>query len=288
MNNLNKYIHDETPRRGSLKMRLSAIALVASGMFNATEADAARNFVIKAGQTLAITSQTRFDDFYNQMVLEDGARLIIEVPNVVFHVGELIIGNDVRIIGNGKDGANGAHGKGEKPTAGVGHGGWPGENGEAGQNGQPGANFEVIAGTLRPIGVNFRVELQGGNGGNGGNGSAGGHGGTASCIEVSGDGGPGGKGGRGGDGGDSGKFSIRFSSYSGPARLFLMDPDIFIVDGGAAGLGGSRGGGGHGGRGVDCPFFLGGSRGGGRVGGDGLPGQMGKRGTRSPPEIKPI
>lgn len=264
------------------------IAIAIGWLFTVPAAEAARNFIVRAGETIVINPETKLDDFYNKMALEDGARLVIETPSVRFNVGELKIGNNVQIIGNGRDGEDGTDAKSDKPTTGVGHGGWPGDHGLPGQDGWPGADFAIYAGTLYPIGANLRIELHGGDGGDGGSGGHGGHGGTASCHEVSGDGGNGGNGGRAGSGGNGGKLSIRFSSYSGLASSLVLAPDTFKVHGGAAGNPGALGGGGHGGRGADCPFFLGGARAGGRVGGNGRPGEKGQPGTRKVPEIKPI
>lgn len=287
MNVLKNYTYRDA-YRSKLMTQLSGITLAIGGLFATPGAEAARDFVIPPDKTVVIAQETKLDGFYNRMILGDGARLIIEAPNVFFKVGELKIGNRVQIIGNGNDGADGADAKSDKPTTGVGHGGWPGDSGKPGQNGQPGANLTIIAGTLYPIGANFQVELQGGDGGNGGDGGQGGHGGTASCHEVSGDGGNGGDGARAGDGGKGGTLSIQFSSYSGAASFYVIHPDTFLVDGGAPGEPGASGGGGHGGRGADCPFFLGGARGGGRVGGNGQPGEKGRPGGHSTPEIKPI
>lgn len=265
-----------------------ALVFIVSTLSATTVVNAASNFVVNAGETVVIAPGTRLDGFYNSLVLEDNAQLIINVSNVVFKVGEIKIGNGVRIIGNGRDGVDGTSANSNKPTTGLGDGGWPGDDGSPGSDGKPGADLTIIAGKLYPIGSNFRVELKGGDGGNGGNGGGGGQGGPAECHQVAGDGGPGGNGAHGGNGGRGGKFLLQFAGYSGQTNFFIMDPDTFLVDGGQAGLGGALGGGGHGGDGVNCPFFLGGARGGGGVGGNGRRGTNGRSGARSSPEIRPI
>jgi hypothetical protein len=267
---------------------LKLVAIAGAGLLLAPAVQAARVFEVRAGETVVITPETKIDQYYNSLILREGSRLVIKVPNLVLKVGEIQIGDNVQILGNGRDGVDGPNAKSDKPTAGLGDGGWPGDNGGAGSPGESGATVTLITGRLLPIGSNFRVELKGGAGGRGGDGGQGGHGGPAECHQVAGDGGPGGDGRAGGAGGSGGKFTLLFSSYGGQAAFLVLGPDKFLVEGGAGGEGGSKGAGGHGGDGVNCGPLLGGARPGGGGGGDGKAGERGRAGVRGLAEIRPI
>lgn len=258
---------------------LTVAALFAHGVVHA-----ASDFIVKKGETFEITPAVTLNVHYNRLILEDEATLIVRVPDVKFNAGELKIGNNVVIMGNGVNGVDGKS-PADKGGVGLGNGGWPGDNGGAGTDGTTGANVAFVAGTLRPIGSNLRVELRGGQGGDGGAGGAGGRGGSAECHQRAGDGGNGGNGGPAGRGGDGGKFSIKFSSFQGEATFMVLDADTFNLSGGAAGTAGARGGGGHGGDGCDCPVWLGGARSGGGVGGNGRPGAASSAGVTRKPDI---
>ena len=261
-----------------------AIAAACAGSY--LPAEAAESFVARTGETVVINSASKLPLFFNSFTLQDNSTLVVEGRDLSVSVGELTIGNKVRIIGNGKDGADGQDAPSNKPTTGQGDGGWPGDNGGHGTSGQNAANISFVAGVLRPIGENFVVQLRGGKGGDGGDGGQGGHGGPAECHQRAGDGGPGGRAGNAGSGGNGGKFSLRFSNYLGKAAPIVLGPDNFDVDGGDKGARGKPGGGGHGGDGVNCfPF---GATGGGGVGGSGDQGAPGVPGKRQPPVIQAI
>jgi hypothetical protein len=178
-----------------------AFTLAVSLICTPSPGQAAEYFRVRAGETVVIAPGTRLAGYYNEFILEDGAKLVINKPAVEFRIGELRIGNNVQILGSGADGKHGADGLNDKAETSTGDGGYEGNWGIPGSSGRNGANVAFIAGTLRPIGANFHVDLTGGNGGNGGAGGQGGKGGQASCTERAGDGGTGGKGGDAGDGG---------------------------------------------------------------------------------------
>jgi hypothetical protein len=250
------------------------------------------DFIVKAGQTRVLDQSTILEPFYGRFVLERGSTLQLRgsTPRAVkafnFDVGELLIADEVTILGNGEHGANGKSKTGiVKPQTGIGDGGYDGDNGDPGQPGSHACDFRVTAVLLHPIGRHFRVELKGGDGGDGGDGGHGGMGGNAGCPQRAGDGGTGGRGGDGGSAGRGGEFLIQASSYDGTDRPLEPTPDQFDVRGGNGGWPGSGGHGGHGGDGTHCGPWGTGYIGGGSAGGNGPRGKRGAGGETKQPRI---
>ncbi|MHA4868680.1 hypothetical protein ACXZ1M_13370 [Duganella sp. PWIR1] len=245
----------------------------------------ATDFVVHRGSPVTLDANSVIELYYNRFVLQSGAKLILKRLSSDFKVGELIIEDDVEILGAGKSGVHGPDGVSDKVQAGIGDGGWPGNPGGHGTNGSPGSSIAITAVSMHAIGRNFQVDLRGGDGGHGGHGGNGGMGGNAGCPQKGGDGGPGGDGGNGGDGGPGGKFIVTASSYIPGGALPEPTPDLFLVKGGAGGRGGQPGSGGHGGDATTCGPWGTLQVDGGGPGGSGRPGKRGRGGETHRPVI---
>ena len=233
------------------------------------------DFTIPAGtqKTLVLAEQTLSLKTFN---LGDDCTIIIPstMSGWTVTADDVTIGKNVRIIGQGTNGASGANGTYGAIGASC-QMGMNGAVGGNGSNGVPGKNVSLTL-RIRKIG-SLTINVIGGMAGNGGAGGNGGKGGNATCSCDAGTGGNGGNGGRGGNGGSGGNVTILYSSIGNVA----VSNSNFIIQnfGGANGMGKNGGYAGYGGTGGGCsdPKAL--VRPAGASGKNGIPGLQGSRGA---------
>lgn len=185
-----------------------------------------------------------------RLLLEDGAtlRLAPGLQRLELRAEQAWIGDGVRILARGEDGAPGA---GAVPTTAIGGctDGTDGADGGNGQNGGKGTDLQLLLG-LQSFG-SLLLDSRGGAGGSGGRGADGGDGSSDERC-AGGQGGAGGRGGDGGAGGRGGEVLLRYWSLSAEGFIPISNygPGVQVLNGGgagaAAGAGGAPGQGGQG------------------------------------------
>jgi len=267
-------------------MRCAAALLLGGGLLHSA---LATDLQVPAGQTHRLEpalAEARFSTWR----LGDGATLILPegVAQWRWQVERAEIGEGVRILGAGSNGAAGADGedrRGRAPSCGDGA---AGGTGAAGGGGGAGANLDLRVG-IATLG-SLAIEVPGGHGGAGGAGGRGQDGGHARTC-PGGDGGDGGAGGAGGAGGDGGTVRVRY--YVIPDADAGRDPMASIRvsaepgHGGAGGAGGAGGKGGEGGY-VQARTLTGNQKwmSGGKEGGFGSTGEPGAPGERITAQVE--
>jgi len=168
-------------------------------------------FKVARGSTFTITQENQ-KMFVDRWVMEDDATIVISdgVASWEINASEARIGNNCRILGNGKTGANGSNSTKHGGNGSNCDKGGDGGAGESGTSGGNGSNIKITMGLVYINGL--FIDVSGGNGGNGGDGANGGAGGRAACGQMctGKDGGKGGDGGRGGNGGNGGNVIVDY------------------------------------------------------------------------------
>ena len=232
------------------------------------------DFTVAAGAQRTLTSDERTLSLKN-LNLGDGCTIIIpaSMDGWTVTATDVTIGNDVKIIGMGLNGAAGSSGSNGANGATCMNGG----NGGTGSMGAPGTRGKNVSLTLRIKNIgSLLINVTGGNGGSGGNGGFPGKGGSASCDCNAGAGGNGGNGGRGGAGGSGGNVNV---SYSAVGSVAVTNSNFVIQNpGGRSGIGGAATNGALGGAGGGCtdPKAL--VRSAGAAGKSGTPGSFSNQG----------
>lgn len=212
------------------------------------------DLVIPTGQMKTIETQET-DLRLDRLRLEDGAviRFAPGVSRWQVHAREAWIGSNVRIEGNGRNGAlpkGGSNsGKASQERAAACATGAKGISGIPGGSGEKGVDITLHLGLVH-FG-SMTVESNGGNGATGGTGEPGQAGGEEDGCHA-GSGGKGGAGGNGGDGGAGGDIRIVYWSANQTAYIPVSNygPGIHLENlGGDAGEPGMPGKGGAGGKG---------------------------------------
>lgn len=236
---------------------------------------------VSEGQTFIVTEKEMLVD---EWIMEDNSTVEIgqNITTWTIHAVKAYFGNNVKIMGVGSHGKDGASSTSPGGDVGECKNGIEGGKGSPGSDGGDGVNVKI---TMGLISVNsLMIDVHGGNGGNGGDGADGGRGGRASCGRMcSGqEGGNGGRGGNAGHSGSGGNVTIDYwVAGKNPISLNSSGNKGLRVnaDGGhpgKVGQGGREGGGGAGKRCV--PFIKRGSGSPGRRGANGDAGQEGKQG----------
>src|SRR5688572_6166768 len=173
--------------------------------------NAQKDLTVEAGAIKTLTSTERTLTL-RTLSLGDNSTIIIPqtMDGWTVTATDVAIGENVRIIGQGTNGAAGMGGasagnivmKNCSP-------GMSGTNGAPGKYGSTGKNISLTL-KIRSIGT-LSIISNGYAGGNGGQGGYGGKGGPASCTCDAGAGGNGGNGGLGGNGGNGGNVKIIYS-----------------------------------------------------------------------------
>lgn len=268
-------------------MHCAAALLFGGGLLHSALATDLR---VLAGQTHRLEPALA-DAHFATWQLGDGAILILPegVAQWRWQVDRAEIGQGVRILGAGSDGAAGAAGQDRSGRAASCRNGVAGGAGGAGGVGGAGANVDLRLG-IAALG-SLAIEVPGGHGGAGGAGGRGQDGGHARTC-PGGDGGDGGVGGAGGAGGDGGRVRVRY--YAIPNADVGLDPAAAIRisaepgQGGAGGEGGTGGKGGEGGY-VQARTLTGNQKwmSGGKDGRLGSTGEAGASGERTQAQIEP-
>ena len=257
---------------------VSLVSLGTSGEVVSTRQGDAPEEILRVGQgeTRVVTAEDRLM-FVERWVMEDDST--IELADGVqawrIYARSASFGDNVRVVGRGKDGLHGNQGfDGRWWAPRLATGSRAGDGTDA-TDGEDGKRIEIIMGL---VGVgSLSIGAGGGNGGHGGRGGGGGKGGAASCSswDRGANGGTGGNGGAAGAGGRGGEVSVTFWSVGAVLDLRGIAANV------AGGTAGSPGNGGPGGPGADrrpCPPsgpFRGtlGTLAGGMRGRDGAPGR---------------
>jgi hypothetical protein len=209
------------------------LACLGAGTLHATELHVGR------GQVQLIDQPELHLD---RLVLEDGATLRVApgIEHLRLTANDVSIGNNVRLLGAGKDGVTGAS-AGAPAEVGSCEDGATGQPGVSGTSGGNGVSLELSLG-LRSFG-SLLLDTHGGKGGSGGKGGNGGNGGVGDSC-AGGVGGNGGAGGNGGTGGNGGDVVVRYWSLSEAGHIPISNygPGVQILTAGGEGAAGGAGG----------------------------------------------
>lgn len=227
---------------------MKCVLFVSMSLFSILSFCQQTDFIVSAGTQRTITPAERTLSL-KTLSLGDNCTVIIPASMDGWSVtaSDVVIGSNVKIIGQGIHGVSGSNGGSAASSAACmsGMSGAPGSNGLSGSAGK---NVFMNL-RIRKIG-SLSVNVNGGNAGNGGKGGNGGAGGNATCSCNAGTGGNGAFGGRGGNGGNGGNVTISYSVIGNS----IVENSQFVIQnsGGTKGVGGSGGAGGAGGAGGGC------------------------------------
>ena len=251
--------------------------------------DPVNHLVVHNGQTFTVNET---EAIYRSVTLGDNSKLELspELTRWNLQTLKLKVGQNVQILGRGKDGDEGRLGSPGDHSPRDCSNGNDGTEGKRGVRGTNGIHIDIKTIDLNFVG-RLTVDTSGGSGGKGGDGGNGGNGGRADRSDrcSGGNGGRGGEGGDGGNAGSGGNLSISYVHASADGEGPIDQWTNYIThlnSAGSVGLLGSGGQGGDGGAGRGASLVIDGQPGGSN-GNAGNSGESGNPGSAGSTQIAP-